>query len=58
MALSTRTFWAQSDALKFMDERLKMNDPNEILYLFTFESQPEGKRRYQVADIDVFIQEY
>ncbi|CAF2514445.1 unnamed protein product [Rotaria sp. Silwood2] len=30
----------------------------EILYLFSFESQPEGKRRYQVADIDVFIHEY
>ncbi len=30
----------------------------EILYLFSFESQPEGKRRYQVADIDVFIDEY
>ncbi|CAF4589524.1 unnamed protein product [Rotaria sp. Silwood1] len=30
----------------------------EILYLFSFESQPDGRRRYQVADIDVFIHEY
>lgn len=31
---------------------------NEILYLFTFQSQPDGRRRYQVADIDIFIHEY
>jgi hypothetical protein len=58
MAQATRTFWSQTEALDFIADRQKMNNSDEILYLFSFESQPEGKRRYQVADIDVFIQEY
>ncbi|CAM4775561.1 unnamed protein product [Rotaria magnacalcarata] len=58
MAYTTRTFWSQAEALEFMMERQKNNNSDEILYLFSFESQPEGKRRYQVADIDVFIHEY
>jgi hypothetical protein len=58
MAQATRTFWSQSEALDFIANRQKMNNSDEILYLFSFESQPEGKRRYQVADIDVFIREY
>ncbi|CAF3940837.1 unnamed protein product [Rotaria sp. Silwood2] len=58
MAHATRTFWTQAEALEFITERQKNNNSGEILYLFSFESQPEGKRRYQVADIDVFIHEY
>jgi hypothetical protein len=58
MAHATRTFWSQAEALEFISERQKTNSTEEILYLFSFESQPEGKRRYQVADIDIFIEEY
>ncbi|CAF3811068.1 unnamed protein product [Rotaria sordida] len=58
MAQATRTFWTQAEALEFIMKRQKNNNSGEILYLFSFESQPEGKRRYQVADIDVFIHEY
>jgi hypothetical protein len=58
MAHATKTFWTQAEALEFITERQKTNNSDEILYLFTFESQPEGKRRYQVADIDIFIHEY
>ncbi|CAF0952812.1 unnamed protein product [Rotaria sp. Silwood1] len=58
MAHATKTFWTQAEALEFITERQKNNNSGEILYLFSFESQPEGKRRYQVADIDVFIHEY
>ena len=58
MAHATRTFGIQSDALAFIEKRQKLNNSEEILYLFSFESQPDGKRRYQVADIDIFIQEY
>lgn len=47
-------------------ERKKQNEririvfifQGEILYLFSFESQPDGRRRYQVADINIFIDEY
>lgn len=58
MAHATRTFGIQSDALEFIEKRQKINNSEEILYLFSFESQPDGKRRYQVADIDIFIHEY
>lgn len=58
MAHATRTFGIQSDALDFIEKRQKNNHTEEILYLFSFESQPDGKRRYQVADIDIFIHEY
>ncbi len=58
MAHATRTFWTQAEALEFITERQKIENSQEILYLFSFESQPEGKRRYQVADIDIFIHEY
>lgn len=55
---TTQTFWQQSDALKYIEEREQENSSNEILYLFSFESLPGGKRRYQASDIDVFIKEY
>ncbi|CAF1066297.1 unnamed protein product [Rotaria sordida] len=61
MAQATRTFWTQAEALEFINERQKNEKKfytGEILYLFSFESQPDGRRRYQVADIDVFIHEY
>ncbi len=58
MAHATKTFWSQAEALEFISEKQKTNNSEEILYLFSFESQPEGKRRYQVADIDIFIHEY
>lgn len=58
MACATRTFWSQAEALEFITERQKDDKSDEILYLFSFESQPKGKRRYQVADIDIFIHEY
>ncbi|CAF3681348.1 unnamed protein product [Adineta steineri] len=58
MAQVTKTFWTQAEALEFITEKQKNNNADDILYLFSFESQPEGKRRYQVADIDVFIDEY
>ena len=58
MANATRTFWTQKDALEFINARQKLKNSDEILYLFSFESQPEGTRRYQVADIEIFIQEY
>jgi len=61
MAQTTRTFPTQAEALQFIVQRQK-NEGNlyagEILYLFCFQSQPDGRRRYQVADIDVFIHEY
>jgi hypothetical protein len=58
MAHATKTFWTQAEALEFITERQKNDNTEEILYLFSFESQPEGRRRYQVADIDIFIHEY
>jgi hypothetical protein len=58
MAHATKTFWTQAEALEFITERQKIDNAQEILYLFSFESQPEGRRRYQVADIDIFIHEY
>ena len=58
MAHTTQTFWTQLDALKYIENRQKLHPTDEILYLFSFESQPHGQRRYQVADIDLFIHEY
>ncbi|CAF0928535.1 unnamed protein product [Adineta ricciae] len=61
MAHATRTFWTQAEALEYITERQKNKrsiNAGEILYLFSFESQPDGRRRYQVADIDIFIHEY
>ncbi|CAM4870747.1 unnamed protein product [Rotaria socialis] len=66
--MTTNTFYNPTKKrvpLANINERLPRKRPNhnngltdEILYLFNFESQPGGTRRYQVADIDVFIHEY
>lgn len=55
---TTQIFWQQKDALAYINEWEQENSSNEILYLFSYEYQTGGKRRYQVSDIDVFIQEY